>query len=91
MGVVSAENETGAGARDEEANDEGIAPNEEPLIGVRMTEPDDMVDSKRGVMTSRGTTRVKLHVDLAHSSGPHWPQDGTGSIGVRGLPLPRTR
>ena len=52
MGVVNAESETGAGARDEEASDEGIAPNEEPLIGVRMTEPDDMVDSKRGVMTS---------------------------------------
>ena len=91
MGVASAETEMGAGARDEEANDEEIAPNEEPLIGARMTEPDDMVDSKRGVMTSRGTPRGKLHVDLAHSSGPHWPQDGAGSIEVRGLPLPRIR
>ena len=62
MGVVNAENETGAGARDEEANDEGIAPNEEPLIGARMIEPDDMVDSKRGAMTSRGTLRGKPHV-----------------------------
>ena len=77
-----------AGARDEEVIDEETVLNGEPLTDVRMIEPDDMVDSTRGAMTSRGMIHGKLHAGSAHSSGPHWPQEGTGSNEARDL-LPR--
>ena len=91
MGAASVATEMEAGARGEEVIDEETVPNGEPFTGARMIEPDDMVDSRRGAMTSRGMIHGKLHAGSAHSSGPHWPQEGTGSIEVRGLPLHRTR
>ena len=85
---MSVANEMEAGARDEEVVDEETVPNGEPLNGVKLIEPDDMVDSRRGAMTSNGTTRGKLHAVSARSSGPHWPQEGTGSNEAQDL-LPR--
>ena len=90
-GIAIVVNETEAGALDEGVIDEETVPNGEPLNGVKLIEPDDMVDSRRGAMTSNGTTRGKLHAVSARSSGPHWPQERTGSIEAWGLPLHRTR
>ena len=84
-------NETEAGAPDEEVIDEETVLNGELLDGAKRIEPDDMVGSRKGTMMNNGTTRVKLHAVSARSSGPHWPQEGTGSIEAWGLPLHRTR
>ena len=84
-GAVSVANEMEAGARDEEVVDEETVPNGEPLNGVKLIEPDDMVDSRRGATTSRGTIRGRSHADSAHSSGRHWPREETGSIAARDL------
>ena len=91
MGAVSVAAEMEAVALGEEVIDEETVPNAEPLTDVRMIEPDGMVDSTRGAMTSRGMIHGKLHAGSAPFSGPHWPQEGTGSIEERGLPLHRIR
>ena len=87
-------NEAEAGIQEEGRigkNDEETALREGPLSGARAIDLSAMAESMRVVMTSRGMTRGKPRAGSAHSSGPHWPQEGTGSIEVRGLPLPRTR
>ena len=84
-GVVSVATETEAVAREEEVIDEVTVLTRGPLNDVTPIEPDVMVDSRRGATTSRGTIRGRSHADSAHSSGPHWPQEKTGSIAARDL------
>ena len=59
-----------------------------PLSGVRVIDLDATVELMRVAMTNRGTIRGRPLVGWARSSGPHWPQEGTGSNEVRDL-LPR--
>ena len=84
-GVVSVATETEAVAREEEVIDEVTVLTRGPLNDVTLIEPDVMVDSRRGMTTSRGTIRGRSHADSAHSSGPHGPQEKTGSIAARDL------
>ena len=85
-GVVSVATETEAVALDEEMIDEETVLIGDPLSDVTLIGTADvMVDSRRGVTTSRGTIRGRSHAGSAHSSGPHWPQERTGSIEARDL------
>ena len=84
-GVVSVATETEAVAQGEEVIDEVTVLTRGPLNDVTPIEPDVMVDSRRGATTSRGTIRGRSHADSAHSSGPHWPREETGSIAARDL------
>ena len=88
-GAVGVATATEAGVLGEEMIDEETVLKGEPLTDVITIEPDDMVDSRRGATTSRGTIRGRSHADSAHSSGPHWPQEKTGSIAARDLLLLR--
>ena len=85
MGVVSVATETEAVAQGEEVIDEVTVLTGGPLNDVPPINADVMVDSRRGATTSRGTIRGRPHADSAHSSGPHWPQEKTGSIAARDL------
>ena len=82
--AVSVANETVVAARDEEMTDEVTVLREGPLNDVALTKVDVMVDLRKG-MTSKGMIRGRLPADSAHSSGPHWPREGTESIEARDL------
>ena len=84
-GVVSVATETEAVAQEEGAIDEVTVLTGGPLNDVTLIETDVMVDSRRGATTSRGTIRGRSHAGSAHSSGPHWPQEKTGSTAARDL------
>ena len=84
--AVSVASEMEAAARDEEVIDEVTVLTGGPLNDVPLIKADAMVDLKRGT-TTRGMIRGRLHADLGHFSGPHWPREETGSTAVRD-PLP---
>ena len=86
-GVASVATETGAVAQGEEVIDEVTVLTGGPLNDVPPIKADVMVDSRRGATTSRGTIRGRSHADSAHSSGPQWPQEKTGSIAACNLLL----
>ena len=87
MGLVSTD-ETGVVTRRKEAIDEVTVLNGDPLNDVTPVRTDVMADSRRGATKSRGTIRGRPRAGLAHSSGPHWPQEKTGSTAARDhLPL----
>ena len=50
-----------------------------PLSGAKVIDLDATVDLMRVAMTNRGTIRGRPLVGWARSSGPHWPQERTGS------------
>ena len=52
----------------------GDLPKGAMVIGLGAT-----VDWTKDVKTSRGMIRGRRHEGWAHSSGPHWPQEETGS------------
>ena len=72
----------GEGVIDEETAQIGDSLNGAMAIG-----PDATVDWMKDAKTSRGTVHGKLPVGWARSSGPHWPQEETGSSEARDLPL----
>ena len=83
-------NEAEAEIREEDRigkSDEGIALRDDPLIGAKVIGLSAMAGLRKVVMTSRGTTRGKPLEGWARSSGPHWPQEETGSSEARDLPL----
>ena len=84
-GAVSVATETEAVALDEEMIDEETVLIGGPLSDMTLIGTDVMVDSRRGATTSRGTIRGRPHAGSAHSSGPHWPQEKTGSTAARDL------
>ena len=53
-----------------------------PLSGVKVIDLDATVDLMRVAMTNRGTTRGRPLGGWARFSGPHWPQERTGSSEV---------
>ena len=83
-GVVSVASEMEAAARDEEVIDEATVLTGGPLNDVPLIKADATVDLKRGT-TTRGMIRGRLHADLGHFSGPHWPRDEMGLTAVRDL------
>ena len=82
MGVVTVVSidETGVVIRRKEMTDEVAVLNADPLRDAMMVEIDVTADLRKGATTSRGTVPGRPRADLDHSSGPHWPQEGTGSI-----------
>ena len=88
MGAASAANGTGVVGRGEEVIDEVIVLRRDALHDMMPIGPDAMVDLKKDMTRSRGTIRGRPLVDLARSSGPHWPREETGSTVVLAL-LPR--
>ena len=89
MRVGSVANEMEAVDPGEEMTGEETAQTGDSLNGAKAIGPDATVDWMKDVKMSRGTIRGKLLEGWAHSSGPHWPQEETGSSEVRGLlPLP---
>ena len=88
-GAASVTNEIEAVSPGEGMIDEETAQIGDSLNGAMAIGPDATVDWMKDVKMSRGTIRGKPLEGWAHSSGPHWPQEKTGSIEVRGLlPLP---
>ena len=53
-----------------------------PLSGAKVIDLDATVDLMRVAMTNRGTIRGRPLGGWARFSGPHWPQERTGLIGV---------
>ena len=53
-----------------------------PLSGAKVIDLDATVDMMRVAMTNRGTTRGRALEGWARFSGPHWPQERTGSSEV---------
>ena len=93
MGVVTVVSidETGVVIRRKEMTDEVAVLNADPLRGVTMVEIDVTADSRKGATTSRETVPGKSRADLDRSSGPHWPQERTGSIAGKGPLLCQVR
>ena len=54
-------------------------------LDAKVIDLDATVDLMRAAMTNRGTIRGRPLVGWARSSGPHWPQEKTGSIEARDL------
>ena len=81
MGVVIVVSEDGAEVviRRKGVIDGAIVLSADLLRGVTLAEPDVTADSTKVATTSRETIPGKPRADLDHSSGPHWPQEGTGS------------
>ena len=94
MGVVTVVSidETGVVIRRKEMTDEVAVLNADPLRGVTMVEIDVTADlRKAATTTSRETVPGKSRADLDRSSGPHWPQERTGSIVGKGPLLRQAR
>ena len=62
-----------------------------PLSGAKVIDLGATVGLMRVVMTSRGMIRGRPLVGWARSSGPHWPQERTGSNEALDLLLRRGR
>ena len=84
-GVGSVANEIEAVNPGEGVIDEETAQIGDSLNGAMAIGPDATVDWMKDAKTSRGTVHGKLPVGWARSSGPHWPQEGTGSSEVPDL------
>ena len=84
-GAASVANEIEAVSPGEGMIDEETALTEDSLNGAKAIGPDATVDWMKDVKTRRGTVHGKLPVGWARSSGPHWPQEGTGSSEVPDL------
>ena len=87
MGVVTVVSidETGVVIRREEVTDEAAVLSADPLKDAMMVEIDVTADLRKAATTSRETVPGKPRADLDRSSGPHWPQEKTGSTAVRDL------
>ena len=83
--------ETGVVTRREEVIDEVTVLNVDSLNDAMLVEIDVTADLRRGATTSRGTIRGRPRVGLGRSSGPHWPQERTGSIAGKGPLLRQVR
>ena len=84
-GAASVANEIEAVSPGEGMIDEETAQTEDSLNGAKAIGPDATVDWMKDAKTRRGTVHGKLPVGWARSSGPHWPQEGTGSSEVPDL------
>ena len=93
MGVVTvvSVDETGVVIRREEVTDEAAVLSADPLKDAMMVEIDVTADLRKGARTSRGTIPGRSRADSDHSSGPHWPQERTGSIVGKGPLLRQAR
>ena len=79
VAIVVSVGGTGVVIRREEVIDEAIVLSADLLRGVTLVELDVMADSMKVATTSREMIPGKPRVDSDHFSGPHWPQERTGS------------